>query len=597
MMQNIDSLRIFFACCLFCFQAAGQANTANNPGKGGNAGVSTPEAGVSTSVRRTSTGTAQPKQFSTSFRGKKDWLVLPVKNGAPKRELELWVAGKLERWFDMELAEGEPDWYAYLDISDWKGKQMELRVDQLNPGSNVFSPVRQSNEDRNEGPLYREKLRGQFHFSPKRGWNNDPNGLVYYKGEYHLFFQHNPYGRQWGNMHWGHAVSRDLVHWKELNIALYPDLTGPMFSGGAVVDTKNSSGLGTAENLPMVLFFTGAKTWEQGLAWSTDGRNFNKLDHPLVPMITEGNRDPKVVWHEPSQKWVMVFYVEREGGQHTMQFLTSSDLKNWTKTSIAKGGKGDDRYLFECPEFFELPVEGSPGETKWILTGANSEYAIGTFDGATFYPETGRLNGQLGRDFYAAQTFSNEPHGRRIEIGWWRTHTDKEGMPFNQSMSLPMELKLERRPEGLRLIRTPVPELESLRGASRRFGGLTLKEGASNPLSEVNGELFEIRMEFDPGNAREITMNVRGLPVIYDVEKEELSVDGVTAAVPLQNGKQDFIIYADRTGLELFAAGGLVFMPVNFNLDPGNRSLSLSTKGGAATFSELTVYELKSIWK
>lgn len=594
-MQNIDSLKLFFVCCLFCFQAAGQANIANNPSKGNNIDAVTREAGAG--VQGADTGVPKPEEFSTSFKGKKNWLVLPVKNGSPKRNLELWVDGKLERWFDIELAEGAPDWYAYLDISEWKGEPMELRVDQLSPDSKVFTPVRQSNEDTNEGTLYGEKLRGQFHFSPKRGWNNDPNGLVYYKGEYHLFFQHNPYGRQWGNMHWGHAVSRDLVHWKQLNIALYPDQTGPMFSGGAVVDTKNTSGLGTTENPPMVLFFTGAKTWEQGLAWSTDGRNFKKADRPVVPMITEGNRDPKVVWHEPSQKWVMVFYVEREDGQHTMQFLTSPDLKNWTKTSIAKGGKGDDRYLFECPEFFELPVEGSFGETKWILTGANSEYAIGTFDGVTFHPETERLNGQLGRDFYAAQTFSNEPKGRRIEIGWWRTHTDKEGMPFNQSMSIPLELKLERRPEGLRLTRTPVPELESLRGAPRRFGGLTLKEGASNPLSGVNGELFEIRMEFDPGSAREIRMNVRGLPVIYNVEMEELSVDGVTAAVPLQNGKQDFIMYADRTGLEIFAAGGLVFMPVNFNLDPDNQSLSLSTKGGAATFSELTVYELKNIWE
>lgn len=513
----------------------------------------------------------------------------------PKKNLELWVEGKLERWFDMELAEGEPDWYAYLDISDWKGKSMELRVDQLSGDPDVFSPVPQTDKDRNAGALYKEKLRGQFHFSPRRGWNNDPNGLVYYKGEYHLFFQHNPYGRQWGNMHWGHAVSKDLVDWEELDIALYPDQSGPMFSGGAVVDKENTSGLGTKEHPPMVLFFTGAKTWEQGLAWSTDGRDFQKLG-PVVPQLNKDDRDPKVIWHEPSRKWVMVLYVEQDNGHYGIQFLSSPDLKKWTKTSVFEGGKGDDRYLFECPEFFELPVEGSRGESRWILTGADSQYAIGTFDGETFTPEAERLNGQRGRGFYAAQTFSNEPKGRRIEIGWWRTHTDKEGMPFNQSMSIPMELKLEKRPAGLRLTRTPVKELKSLRGASHHLGKVRLREREPNPLPAVNTELAEIRMEFEPGAAREVILNVRGLPVLYNAEKEELTIDGVTAPVPLQDGKLDLIIYTDRIGLEVFAAGGLVFMPVDFNFDPENKLLALSSKGGTAEISRLDVYELKSSW-
>lgn len=549
------------------------------------------------------------EEFVTTFTGEKRWLALPVKNGAPKKNVELYVGGERERWFDIELATGggeQADWYAWLDISAWRGELMELRVEEgLSSDATVFSPVRQSDLDTNSGPLYHEKLRGQFHFSPKRGWNNDPNGLVYYKGEYHLFFQHNPYGRGWGNMHWGHAVSKDLVHWKELDIALYPDQLGPQFSGGAVVDHRNTSGLGTRDDPAMVLFYTGASTWEQGLAWSTDGRHFEKPEHAIVPRITDGNRDPKVIWHESSGKWVMVFYVEREGGQHTMQFLTSPDLKNWTKTSVVNGGKGDDRYLFECPEFFELPVEGSHengrgggsrGETRWILTGANSEYAIGTFDGEAFHPETERLNGQLGRDFYAAQTFSDEPHGRRIEIGWWRTHTDKNGMPFNQSMSIPMELKLVRRPEGLRLTRTPIPELRSLRTVSHRIGKMKLRQGDTNPLAGITAELLEINVELDPGDAREIVLNIRGLPVIYNVEDGTLSADGVTAVVPLTKGRLDMTVYADRTGLEIFAASGLVFMPVNVNLDPANRSLSLSSGGGTAKILNLDVYELKSIW-
>lgn len=533
--------------------------------------------------------------FSTYFTADKKYLQIPVKNGAPKRNIELWVDGINTRFFDVELAEEKPDWYAYLNISEWKGKAIELRIDKVSQGSGVFRPVPQSDEDNNAGELYREEFRGQFHFSPKRGWINDPNGLVYYNGEYHLFFQHNPYGRGWGNMSWGHAASKDLLHWKELDVALHPGPFGPVFSGGAVVDEKNTSGLGKPGKPAMVMFFTGARAWSQYLAWSTDGRSFQKLEKAVVPRINKDNRDPKVIWYEPSKQWVMVVYVEREHEQHSMQFLTSPDLKNWTPVSSIKGGAGRDGYLFECPEFFQLSVEGS-GEKKWILTGANSEYAIGSFDGKVFKPETERLNGQRGRDFYAAQTYSNEPKGRRIEIGWWRTHTDREGMNFNQSMSIPLELKLERKAEGLRLTRMPVKEMEALRNKTYSYGKMKLKDNSRNPLSSVDIELAEIRFEFEPGSAKEVILNVRGVPVVYDTAKQELTIDGVTAPAPLQKGKQRLIIYADRTGLEVFAGDGLLFMPVNINLKPGNRTISLSVKGGAASVSDLKVYRLKSIW-
>lgn len=539
---------------------------------------------------------ASAQQFSKTFKAAQKWLVLPVKNGAPKKNVELWVDGENERWFDIELADGEPDWYAYLDISAWKGMDIELRVDKLSPDSKAFAPIQQSEEDKNAGTLYKEKLRGQFHFSPKRGWTNDPNGMVYYKGEYHLFFQHNPYGVKWGNMHWGHAVSKDLVHWKELGEALYPDKFGPMFSGSAVVDSNNTSGFGKPGNPAMVMYFTGAKSWGQGLAWSTDGRTFSKMDRTVVHRINKDNRDPKVIWHAPTQKWVMVVYVERDNNLHSMQFLTSPDMKKWTKTSITKGGTGDDRYLFECPEFFELPVDGNPSEKKWVLTGANSEYAIGTFDGATFTPEAEKLNGQLGRDFYAAQTFNDQPQGRRIEIGWWRTHTDKDSSSFNQSQSIPLELKLVRTAEGIRLTRTPVKELEILRDKQYAISARRLKEGAANPFANIHDELLEIRTEIEPGKATQVTLDIHGLPVVYDVAKQQLQIDGVNAPAPLVNGKLSLIIYADRIGVEVFTADGLLFMPVNVNIDTADRSLALSVKGGTAKLGKTMVYGLKSIW-
>lgn len=533
--------------------------------------------------------------YSNYFTAEKNFLVLPVKNGAPKRNIELWVDGVNTRFFDIELAEDTPDWLAYLDISQWKGKQVELRVDKIKQGSRVFNAVAQSDTDGDDSNLYKEKFRGQFHFSPKRGWTNDPNGMVYYNGEYHLFFQHNPYGRGWGNMTWGHAVSKDLLHWEEVGDALHPDQSGPMFSGGAVIDEKNTSGLGSPGKPAMVAFYTGARSWAQCLAWSTDGRTFQKLDKPVLPRINKDNRDPKVIWHEPSKQWVMVLYVERDKGQHSIQFLTSPNLKNWTKVSSVNGGIGGDGYLFECPEFFELKIEGS-NEKKWILTGANSEYAIGTFDGKVFKPEIEKLKGQQGRDFYAAQTFSNEPKGRRIEIGWWRTNTDREGMNFNQSMSIPLELKLESRAQGLRLTRMPVKELEELRDKTYSFGKMKLGKGSANPLASVDIELAEIRLEFAPGTAKDVTLNVRGAPVVYNAEKQQLTIDGVTAPAPLIKGKQRWIVYADRTGIEVFAGDGLLFMPVNINIKPENRTLSLSASGGTAAISDIKVYALKSIW-
>jgi len=537
----------------------------------------------------------QEKGTVKSITAEKKWLLLPVKNGAKKRKVQLLLDGKPLRTCDIELADAQPDWYAYLDISAWKGEKLELAVDTLPPASQALTLIKQDDKELDGATAYHEPLRAQFHFSPKRGWNNDPNGLVYYNGEYHLFFQHNPYGVLWGNMHWGHAVSKDLVHWKEIGEALYPDSFGTMFSGSGIVDKGNSSGFGTAENPPMVLFYTAEGSWMQGLAYSTDGRTFKKTDHPVIPKITEGNRDPKVIWHEPSKHWVMVFYVAEANEQHTMHFFTSTNLKDWEEASVINGGKGDDRYLFECPEFFEIPIEGT-NEKKWILTGANSQYAIGSFDGKTFVPEVERLNGQFGRDFYAAQTFNNEPKGRRIEIGWWRTHTNIGRNSFNQSMSIPMELKLIQTPEGPRLSRTPVAELQSLRGKAHRFEQLKVGAGQTESVPGVEAELMEIHAVLLPAEAKSMQLNIRGLDVSYDVKTEELRIDGVKAHLPLSDGKLDLTIYADRTGLELFANNGLFFMPINKNLDANQRGLSLTANGGDAQCEQLLVYELKSIW-
>ena len=527
----------------------------------------------------------------------KRYLQLPIKNGAPKRVVTLLADGKTVVRNDIELANGDADWWAPMDVSAWSGQTVTLRVDKLPDDSTALSSIEQGDAIKGAENLYREPLRGQFHFSPRRGWNNDPNGMVFFNGEYHLFFQHNPYGWGWGNMHWGHAVSRDMVHWEELGDTLAPDEMGPMFSGSAVVDWNNTSGFGKEGQSPLVLIYTAAgNPTVQGVAYSTDGRNFTKYSgNPVLKQITRDNRDPKVMWHEPTKKWVLVLYVEWEK-KHTIHFFTSPNLREWTLASITDGDAPGKSFLFECPDFFELPVDGDAAKKKWVLTAANSEYAIGTFDGTRFTPEQSRLPGHRGRGFYAAQTFSDIPakDGRRVQIGWFQTET--KGVPFNQSMTVPLELKLISTADGPRMTFAPVKELESLRAKSDRFDAMTLQPNGANPLAGVKAELVEVNAEFEPGEASEITFTVRGAMIRYDAKKQELAVNDHRVPAPLRGGKQRLTIFCDRTGLEVFASDGLTYVPMPFQPKGDDLALGLQVKGGSAKFTALQVHELKSAW-
>lgn len=524
------------------------------------------------------------------FAIEKRYLNLPIKNGAPKRKVTLLVGNRVEVRNDVELANGEPDWWAPMDVSAWHGRTVTLQVDKLSEDSSALSSIVPSDEIKGGESLYREPLRGQIHFSPRRGWNNDPNGLSFFNGEYHLFFQHNPYGWPWGNMHWGHAVSRDLIHWRELGEVLAPDELGPMFSGSAVVDWKNTSGFGSPGQPAQVLIYTAAgDPTVQCLAYSTDGRTYAKFNgNPVIRQFTPGNRDPKVMWYEPTQKWVMTLYVETNK-VHTIYFLTSPNLKEWTVVSRTDG-------FFECPDFFELPVDGDAANRKWVLTAASSEYMVGSFDGTRFTPETPKLKGHQGRGFYAAQTFSDIPpaDGRRIQIGWFQTET--KGMPFNQSMTIPLELKLTRAVEGSRLTWTPVKELNALRSRSHHFDAKTLRPGDANPLVTVMAELVELRVELEPGEATEVVLNVRGASIRYDAGKQELEVNGHRAPAPLRGGRLDLTIFCDRTGVEVFAGRGLTYVPMPFQPKPDNRFLGIEVKGGDARLAALEVHELASAW-
>jgi fructan beta-fructosidase len=521
----------------------------------------------------------------------KRYLHLPVKNGATGRRVTIDVEGDTERFFDIELADRDPDWWAFLDISAYSGKKLTIRVDRLNDDSQALETMEQSDSLKSADNLYHEALRPQIHFTARRGWNNDPNGMVYFQGEYHLFFQHNPYGTAWGNMHWGHAVSRDLVHWRELAEALYPDAMGPMFSGSAVVDWQNSSKFQQGQEPPLVLIYTAAgNPAVQCLAYSNDrGRTWTKYaGNPVLGNITEGNRDPKVIWFEPTRQWIMTLYV-RVKERDTIQFFASPDLKQWEFLSQIEG-------FYECPDFFELAVDGDPNNKKWLLTGANSTYMLGSFDGRTFHPETPILPGHRGKAFYAAQTFSDIPagDGRRIQIGWGQMPSP--GMPFNQMMCFPCRLTLRSTADGPRLAFWPVREIGELVAAQKTVERRELKDGAAFDVPELRSEFYDVEASFQLGEARQVGASVRGIEVVFDADSHELICGDHRAPLRASEGRIDLRILVDRTSVEIFADQGLLYVPLARIPETTERSVSVFARGGTAQIITLQARALKSIW-
>lgn len=450
------------------------------------------------------------------------------------------------------------------------------------------------------GP-YDEKLRPQFHFSPAKGWTNDPNGLVWYKGQYHLFFQHNPFDVKWGNMTWGHAVSTDMVHWKQGENALLPDRFGTMFSGSAVVDHNNTAGFQSGGEKPIVLIYTAAggtnpeskgQPFTQCIAYSTDaGRTFTKYaGNPVVPNIVGENRDPKVIWHAPTKQWIMTLFLDGT----TYGLLSSPDLKKWAlfqKFSVPKTS--------ECPDFFEMPVDNEPGTTRWVWTGANGNYLVGAFDGRRFSPEVMTQAGHEGANYYAVQTYSDLPGNRRVQMSWM-SGGQYPDMPFNQQMSVPYELRLRQHGyASYRLLATPIREIEALRGAPRTWRNMVLKPG-DNPLAGVSGDTWDIAAEIDPGTAREVGFKLRGRSVAYTSNEKgrnnNLASGGKTAPLPLSNGRLKLRILLDRSSIEIFGNDGELAMPFCFIPD-AHAGLELYANGGEAKVVLLNLYPMKSIWR
>ncbi len=479
---------------------------------------------------------------------------------------------------------------------------------------------------------YRELYRPQFHFTPAKNWANDPNGLVFYKGEYHLFYQYNPFGELWRHMSWGHAVSKDMLRWKHLQLALPEEDGIMMFSGSAVIDWKNSSGFGKNGEPPMIAIYTGhTQTHQhQAIAYSNDkGRTWTKYSgNPVIASKRRHFRDPKVFWHEESESWIMIVVLADE---RKARFYGSPNLKEWTLLSEFGPEGAFPVRNWECPDLFELPVENLPGQSRWVFQvdsgdghpagGSGCQYFVGDFDGGRFVSENPAENTMWvdhGADFYAAQTWSDVPSsdGRRLMLAWmnnWSYAREVPTKPWRGAQSLPREVALRGFDEGVRLVQRPIREIETLRGQHLSLKDVSVAN-ANEKVQSMGAETLEIDVELEIGDASEVGMAVRvggeeKTRIGYTAAMEEVWVDRTKSGVvdfhenfsgihsarlkPI-DGRVRLHVLVDSSSVEVFANDGRVTL--TDRIFPSSNSRSWSLFGDGARVVRLDAWKLKSAW-
>ena len=537
--------------------------------------------------------TWEPAVFETKIDA--TFLLLPLATDrAPLEAVTITIDGQQKLVADMPLAMSDTDDYQPIyDLTGYQGKTLRVLYHRT-AESRTEQLIRISDEiPRHEAG----DRKPAFHIHCRFGRLNDPNGLVYHEGQYHLFHQYY-YGLR--AKHWAHYVGTDLVHWQEWPIALFPDASGSMHSGSAAVDWHNSGGFQKGSTPAIIAAFTGSrgmggpdKIQVQGIAYSSDGgRTFTKyqgnpvlgLEH-LTTLKTNDSRDPKIFWYSPSLSkdpnapdghWVMVLF---EDGAHSL--FTSKDLKQWEKQSSIQG-------FHECPELFPLPVDGDLQNVRWIMYGGNGEYHIGSFDGKTYRPETpAKLRFNHGRRYYAAQTFNDTPGTppRRIQVGWQA-----------DQISFPIELSLRTTPLGLRLCSLPVREIEELYTNTTSLDGRRLRETDANPLGQLHNGLYDIDLDAEVKKAKRIELIVRSKVIRYDVATSRLSCGKRSVVLPSADGKLRLRVVVDNCSIDIHAgAAGLFYMPLYLGPLP-SKALKLSVEGGPITLERLRVHQLRSIW-
>lgn len=509
------------------------------------------------------------------------YLWLPVDRSEPCVKLHFYLEKEKVQEVDIRLGKPCRDFYACMDVSEWKGKELTIEGDaEEELLSGIF--------------CYKEKVqhvypfRPKLHFSPESGWNNDPNGLVYADGQYHLYYQANPYDTDWGNMHWGHAVSRDLLRWEHKPIALAPDAYGTVFSGCGWEDRENIAGYGKGALLFYYTAAGGSNQWSkeagnrftQRLAVSTDGGNtLQRADGVLIGHIAGDNRDPKVFYHEESGAYIMVLYLEG----YEFAIFRSTDLLCWEESQRLTG-----EGMQECPDLFPCAVGENEEEKKWVFWSADGFYMVGSFDGYRFIPETEVLSAYANGLPYAAQTYAGTK-GRVISVAWLRMKNDRGN--YRGLMAIPAELSLVKKAEGYRLRLQPVQRLREI----RRFAGEAETDCAQVRI-QMDGTPLEITVSFEPQNTGRTLLGIGKTGVAVDFEREIMEIENPDTAakkitIPF-SGKEglslDFII--DQEIIEFYGNDGCFYGAVETEENVLAKAVTAET---TAKIAEMKWFELR----
>lgn len=512
----------------------------------------------------------------------KKYLILPVSYHAVRKKVYFYENERLIFDLDVSLDPKTPDHIYKYDVERFSGRDLTVCCDEVS-----FCPEL---TDEGECPDYNEKFRPSVRFTAPSGWINDPNGMVYYGGKYHLFYQHNPVFNKWGNMHWGHAVSGDLFHWEHKGEALFPDNMGTMFSGSGIVDKNNRSGLKQGKNLPILLYYTAAgggtaissgQRFTQCMAYSTDGgKTFKKYENnPVVAHVESENRDPKVVWCDEIGAYIMAIYL----ADNRYMLLKSDDLLNWK--SIQSFPLFGDA---ECPDIYCLPVDGDGEKRVWVFSGASDVYFIGKFSGGKFMPDGEAKRLHYGKNSYAAQTFSDVPDGRIIRMAW--NTSDIPNMPFNGSMCVPCEMSVKTIDSQPHLCANPAVEIENIYDSEKRFD--IAEDNELCCILELKAQDISVTAKSD--NNGKISIKLYGGEIVADCEKNEISLG--SSSMPLcvtDEGEIRIRIIADVNGAEIFAGYGQAHMCVGFLSDYSLDKLIVSPKGIKGV--SVKVAELKNV--
>lgn len=556
----------------------------------------------------------------------KKFLLLPVQENAPEGKVNIIVNNEfqLEQNINIRLAREKVDYYVPLDLSAYQGESVSVDVTGMPASSLCWKEIKLSDTFDSSN---RETYRPVYHHTPVYGWMNDPNGMFYKDGVYHLYFQYNPYGSMWANMTWGHSTSIDLTHWTYEGTAIVPDAWGAIFSGSCVVDKDNTAGFGKGA---VVAFYTSAKStpWgdvqSQSMAYSLDnGKTFIKYEHnPILTSNERDFRDPKVFWYAPGKHWVMMLAVGQE-----MQIYSSGNLKEWKKESSFGAMQGAHGGVWECPDLVEVAVEGSK-EKKWVLIcnlnpggpfgGSAAQYFVGSFDGKKFVNESPTQTKWLdwGKDNYATVTWSNAPAGRCIALGWmsnWQYANSVPTTQYRSANTLARDLTLYRAGGELYLKSKPSPEIKKARAEEKKISTFEVKgnyEVAS--LLADNKGAYEIEMTIENKGTSKIDfslMNEKGekVAMYYDVVRKQFVMDrsasgivgfsrdfpAVTVA-PVRNTDQIHLrLFIDRSSVEAFGEDGeYVMTNLVFPAEPYNRMVFSSDKGSYIVKS-MNVYRLQ----